>query len=55
MSGNIGYFVDGPETSFVVYKHKDIEPFLTALHMCGVIDDIEEYTATEIEYETFVL
>lgn len=50
-----GYFVSGPEISFVVYEHKDIEPFLTALHMCGMIDDIEEYTATEIKHEMFVL
>lgn len=46
-----GYFVDGPETSFVVYEHKDIEPFLTALHMCGMIDDKSEYTATKILFE----
>lgn len=46
-----GYFVDGPETSFVVYEHKDIEPFLTALHMSGIIDDKDEYTATEIPFE----
>lgn len=44
-----GYFVSGPETSFVVYKHKDIEPFLTALHMCGMIDDKSEFTATKVE------
>lgn len=44
-----GYFVSGPETSFVVYEHKDIEPFLTALYMCGMIDDKSEFTATKVE------
>lgn len=46
-----GYFVDGTETSFVVYEHKDIEPFLTALHMRGIISDKNEYTATKVEIE----
>lgn len=46
-----GWFVGGPETSFVVYEHKDIEPFLTALYMCGMIDDKSEYTATKIPFE----
>lgn len=46
-----GYFVSGPETSFVVYEHKDIEPFLTALYMCGMIDDKNDYTATKISFE----
>lgn len=45
------WFVSGPETSFVIYEHKDIEPFLTALHMCGMIDDKSEFTATKVEIE----
>lgn len=45
------HFVSGLETSFVVYEHKDIEPFLTTLHMCGMIDDKSEYTATRILFE----
>lgn len=44
------YLVSGPETTFLVHSIKDAGKFLSALEMCGVIDDKYEYTVTRFMY-----
>ena len=44
------HFVSGPETTFLVHSLKDAGKFLSALEMCGVIDDKNEYTVTRFVY-----
>ena len=45
------YFVSGPETTFLVHSIEDARKFLSALEMCGVIDDKDEYTVTRFVYD----
>lgn len=45
------YFVSGPETTFLVHSIEDARKFLSALEMCGVIDDKHEYTVTRFMYD----
>ena len=44
------YFVSGPETTFLVHSIKDAGKFLSALEVCGVIDNKDEYTVTHFVY-----
>lgn len=51
MSAFTGYVVMGPETEFVVTSKNEVERFLDALHLAGIIDDKDDYTANEISLE----